>query len=128
MAGINDPGLIASGFSIHRRRFSVVFAAAPDAIVSRLIRCVRSGPKRPLAAVPPIAWQLMQAVVSKTRRPAAACLVLNVAGCCWARTQASKSSGLSTDTRRSILACCVPQYCAHWPRKMPVRAGPSTSR
>ena len=37
--------------------------------MSRLIRCVRSGPNRPLAAVPATAWQLMQAVVSKTCRP-----------------------------------------------------------
>ena len=52
MAGISEPGLIASGFWIHRRRFSGVFSAAPEAMVARLIRCVRSGPKRPFAAVP----------------------------------------------------------------------------
>ena len=48
MGGISDPGLMASGFSIHRRRFSVVFAAAPDAMVStahqvRQIRTEASG-------------------------------------------------------------------------------------
>ena len=64
----------------------------------------------------------MQALLSKTRLPA---LRLRperraVAG---ARTQAAKSSGLSTETRSSILACCIPQYCAHWPRKIPVRCG-----
>ena len=77
MAGILDPGLIASGFRIHSRRLSGVFWAAPEAIVSRLIRCVRSGPKRPLATVPATAWQLMQAVVSNTRFPSE-CVVRSV--------------------------------------------------
>ena len=58
-----------SGFRIHRRRFSGVFGTAPEAIVSRLIRCVRSGPKRPSATVPVTVWQLMQAVVSKILPP-----------------------------------------------------------
>ncbi len=47
----------------------VVFGAAPDAIVLRLIRCVRSGPNRPVPPVLPIAWQFTHAVVSKTRLP-----------------------------------------------------------
>src|SRR5262245_61996557 len=67
MAGIREPGLIASGFWIHSRRFWAVLAAAPDAMVARLIKCPRSGPKRPLAAVPLMVWQFMHAVVSKTR-------------------------------------------------------------
>ena len=48
IAGINEPGLIESGFCIQARRFSRVFGAAPEAMVSRLIRCVRSGPKLPV--------------------------------------------------------------------------------
>ena len=48
-----------------------MFGAAPDASVSRLMRWVRSGPKMPVPTVPPTAWQLMQDVVSKTRRPSA---------------------------------------------------------
>ena len=52
MAGISEPGLIASGSFNHTRRFSGVFSAAPDAIVARLIKCVRSGPNRPFATVP----------------------------------------------------------------------------
>jgi len=46
-----------------------VFCAAPAAIVSRLIRCVRSGPKWPLATVPARCDRLMQAVVSNIRCP-----------------------------------------------------------
>ena len=42
-----------------------MFVRRPEAMVSRLIRCVRSGPKRPSATVPDTVWQLMQAVVSK---------------------------------------------------------------
>jgi hypothetical protein len=122
MAGISDPGLIALGFWIQRRRLSWVFSAAPAAIVARLIKCVRSGPKRPFAGVPATAWQFMQALLSNTRRPASA-PSSSTAGFCWERTQAAKSAGPSTETRRSIFACCVPQYCAHWPRKIPVRCG-----
>src|SRR6516162_11238617 len=44
---------------------------APAAIVARLIKCVRIGPKRPFAAVPAIVWQFMQALPSNTRLPAA---------------------------------------------------------
>ena len=69
IAGILHPGLIAAGFNIHRRRFSGVFGAAPEAIVSRLIMWVRSGPKRPSATVPATVWQLIQAVVSKILWP-----------------------------------------------------------
>ena len=48
IAGIRDPGLMASGFRIHCRRFAGVLSATPEAMVSRLIRCVRSGPKVPV--------------------------------------------------------------------------------
>ena len=44
----------------------------PEAMVSRLARCVRSGPKRPVATVPAMAWQLMQAFCMKTVWPSAA--------------------------------------------------------
>ena len=37
--------------------------------MARLIKCVRSGPKRPFAGVPATAWQFMQALLSKTRLP-----------------------------------------------------------
>ena len=50
---------------------AIVFAAAPEAIVLRLMKWARSGPKRPFATVPLTVWQLMQEVVSKTRLPAA---------------------------------------------------------
>ena len=43
---------MASGFLIQRRRFAIVFSAAPEAIVLRLMKWARSGPKRPFAAVP----------------------------------------------------------------------------
>src|SRR5215831_16424067 len=122
MAGISDPGLMASGFLIHRRRFSGVFATAPAASVSRLIRWVKSGPKRPFATVPPTAWQLMHAVVSKTLRPSAT-VGSAPAGrdCAWIHW--SNCWRDSTYTRNSILACCVPQYCAHCPRYNPVFCG-----
>src|SRR6266545_25255 len=71
IAGISEPGLMASGSFIQRRRFAIVFSAAPEAIVLRLMKWARSGPKRPFAAVPLTVWQLMQEVVSKTRRHAA---------------------------------------------------------
>ena len=70
IAGILHPGFKAAGFRIHCRRFAGVFGTAPEAIVSRLIRWVRSGPKRPSATVPATVWQLMQAVVSKIFCPA----------------------------------------------------------
>jgi hypothetical protein len=38
IAGISEPGFTESGFWIHTFRFSGVFGAAPDAIVSRLIK------------------------------------------------------------------------------------------
>ena len=41
------------------------------------MKWARSGPKRPFAAVPLTAWQLMQEVVSKTRLPAITFVVLN---------------------------------------------------
>jgi hypothetical protein len=60
--GISDPGFIESGSSIHWRRFCGVFLIVPEAMVSRLARCVRSGPNLPLAEVPVTVWQLTQAV------------------------------------------------------------------
>ena len=72
MAGIFDPGLMASGFWIQSRSISGVLRDAPAAIVSRLIRCVRSGPKRPLAVVPDTVWQLTHAVDSRYAAAAAA--------------------------------------------------------
>ena len=54
-----------------------VFSAAPEAMVARLIKCVRSGPKRPFAGVPATVWQFMQALLSKTCLPATALGVLN---------------------------------------------------
>ena len=95
MAGIFEPGLMVSGFSIQRRSSSLVLGAAPEAMVSRLMRWVRSGPKLPSAAVPWTVWQLMHAVRSKTARPRATASD-TCAGCCWARTQRSKSWRLST--------------------------------
>ena len=63
----------------------------------------------------------MQAVVSKTRLPAIADSS-STRGLLLRREPTRRSRrALSTDTRSSILACCVPQYCAHWPRKMPGR-------
>ena len=69
MAGIFDPGLIASGFLIQSRSVSCVLAAAPEASVSRVMKCVRSGPKRPFAFVPAMVWQLTHAVDSKDALP-----------------------------------------------------------
>jgi C4-dicarboxylate-specific signal transduction histidine kinase len=43
-----------------------VLSIAPEASVARLMRCVRSGPKRPVAAVPETVWQFMHACLSKT--------------------------------------------------------------
>ena len=67
-----QPGFIELGSSIHFLRFSGVFWIGPEAIVSRLARCVRSGPNRPVAAVPATVWQLMQALCMKTVWPSAA--------------------------------------------------------
>src|SRR5271169_6006881 len=119
---MSDPGLMASGSLIHRCRFSGVLVAAPDARVSRLIRCVRSGPNLPLAFVPATVWQLTHAVDSKMRRPCAT-ESNSAAGCFWLATHLLKSSRDSTTTRSSILACCTPQYCAHWPTYTPVSCG-----
>ena len=44
--------LVNSYFWFALAGLAAVFSAAPEAIVARLIRWVRSGPKRPLAAVP----------------------------------------------------------------------------
>ena len=65
MAGIKVPGLNVLGSSIQAFRLSAVLGIAPEASVSRLIKCVRSGPYRPLATVPATVWQLMHACCSK---------------------------------------------------------------
>src|SRR5579883_363598 len=52
IAGINEPGLISSGFRIQSRRLASVLGAAPEAMVLRVIRRPRLGPKRPSATVP----------------------------------------------------------------------------
>src|ERR1700743_2833501 len=96
MGGINEPGFIESGLSIHFLRFSGVFLTAPDAKVSRLARWERSGPNLPVAADPETVWQLMQALCMNTVCPSvAAGLPGNscCAGFCCCLTQASKSSG-----------------------------------
>ncbi len=56
---------------MNARRFAGVLGTAPEAIVSRLATCVRSGPNLPVAIVPATVWQLMQAVCWKTVRPSA---------------------------------------------------------
>src|SRR6516225_3404038 len=70
IAGISAPGFRESGSSIHCLRFSRVVGNAPEASVSRLAMCVKSGPKRPFAPVPAIVWQFMHALCSKTVFPA----------------------------------------------------------
>src|SRR5262249_51365046 len=49
---MSAPGLSRFGSSTHARRLARSFWAAPAPIVSRLMRCVRSGPKVPLALGP----------------------------------------------------------------------------
>ena len=57
------------GSLIHLRMFSGVLSAAPEAIVSLLIRCVRSGPNCPFPAMPDTLWQPRHGLVSKTILP-----------------------------------------------------------
>src|ERR1700722_15563921 len=64
----------------------------------------------------------MQAVVSKIWRPSLTASFV-CAGLFSSWTQRSNCSGESTYTRRSIFACCVPQYCAHWPTYTPTLCG-----
>src|ERR1700722_18822987 len=64
----------------------------------------------------------MQAVVSKIWRPSLTASFV-CAGLFSSWTQRSNCSGESTYTRRSIFACCVPQYCAHWPTYNPTLCG-----
>src|SRR5262245_129377 len=122
MAGIRHPSLIACGFLTHARNFSGVFGAAPEPSVSRLIKCVRSGPNVPLADVPWTAWQLTHDVEKKRSRPADPC-GSSAAGLRWDATQLANSSGGCAMTRRRIFACCVPQYSAQLPRYAPACLG-----
>ena len=57
-----DARLEVRGVVDQCRRFAGVFGTAPEAMVSRLARCVRSGPNLPVATVPATVWQLMQAL------------------------------------------------------------------
>ena len=94
----------------------------PAASVSRLIRCVRSGPNFPWAVVPLMVWQLTHDVAKNTSRPACTCASAT-AGCCCAATHLAKSSGSCTMTRSSMRACWVPQYSAQLPREVPTCFG-----
>ena len=50
--GFEVRGIVDKGAQVFRRN-----GTEPDAIVARLARCERSGPNRPVAAVPEIVWQ-----------------------------------------------------------------------
>ena len=122
-AGIRQPGLIVADLSTQRRRFS--------RDVGRPCRRPASGGSSgasgrvhnsPRAGVPRIAWQLTHDCAEtglarrgrpRRRRPA----------CARSPATARNRPAESTTTRSSMLACCVPQYSAHWPTKSP--AGPS---
>src|SRR5207244_13233444 len=81
-------------------RLAVVLSAAPAASVSRLIRCVRSGPKRPFAPTPRTTWQFTHAVGAKTSRP------------------------LATDVSSMATFRCVATQRSHWSRgSTPTRSG-----
>src|SRR6185503_3277545 len=82
-------------------RLSVVLSAAPAASASRLIRCVRSGPKRPFAPTPRTTWQFTHAVDAKTSRPLATDVSSMATSRCVA-TQRSHWSRGSTTTRGSL--------------------------
>src|ERR1019366_7793927 len=62
IGGISAPGLKLAGSSTKARRLAGVLGTDPEAMVSRLARWVKSGPKRPVATVPATVWQLMQAL------------------------------------------------------------------
>ena len=115
MAGISEPGLMASGFWIHRRRFSVVFSAAPgrDRVAAHQVRQIGAEASSRIRAADRVAVHAGGGFEDALARDF--CLIL-IRGLLLRANPSVKILGLSTETRKSILACCVPQYCAHWPR------------
>ena len=86
----------------HARSCSGVLGTEPAAIVSRLIRWVRSGPYRPLPTVPRTVWQFRQAVVSKTRRPAATASPVAAAGALRGHPAIEVLSGVDVDAQEHL--------------------------
>ena len=95
--------------------------AGGNGVAAHQVRQV--GPELSFASVPAMVWQLTQAVASNTWRPLCtwSAYALPALFCCC--TQRWKSSGDSTITRSSILACWTPQYCAHCPTYVPASCG-----
>ena len=77
MEGISAPGLMDWGSTIHPARLPRVFGSVPAAIVSRLPRCVRSGPTLLPAGVPWIEYQNLVRVTDCVVEPSAADLELS---------------------------------------------------
>src|SRR5262249_14684694 len=69
IAGMSAPRFRVAGSSTQVWRLSRVLRAAPAPMVQRDMRCVKSGPNTPLAGVPRMVWQLMQASEAKRSRP-----------------------------------------------------------
>jgi len=110
------PGFMADGLRSQRASSGGVFGATPPASCRRLAKCVRSGPTRARAGVPPIAWQLAHIFDSKIRRPRAAASVAGAgASARWCASHASNAACGWATTRNRIQACPAPQYSAHSP-------------
>src|SRR5260370_23477115 len=67
IAGIRDPGLIASGFLIHSRKFCELVSAAPYAILRLLINWVWTGPIQLQLSLPPHAHHFQNTSQLNTR-------------------------------------------------------------
>src|SRR5271169_4647619 len=111
----NRPG----AFMIQRIRLARFSANDPLANVVRLARWVRFGPYV-LRLDELVVWQFVHWNFVEKSVPASPAFASGTAGPWrWLASQASKSLGLWTITRKRMLAWLSPQYWEHWPRKMP---------
>ena len=116
---IKLPGFMACGSLSQRVRFSCVGVIMHPAKQARLAKWVRLGPVTPAALVPLIVWQPMH-MFAGSRRFLSPALPVNpgggsTGGLLTGQAMLENSAETGRSTRKSMLACCVPQNSAHCP-------------